>query len=92
MGMNLYDPKEARNQMAKECDLNICKGQSEFDATMDFRDTAAVLANCDLLISADSSVVHLAGGMGIPVWVLIRTEWRWGTEGKIVLVSKCKII
>ena len=34
---------------------------------MDFRETAAVLANCDLLISSDSAVVHLAGAMGIPV-------------------------
>ena len=32
---------------------------------MKFKDTAAVLANCDLLISSDSAVVHLAGAMGI---------------------------
>ena len=51
---------------------------------MDFRDTAAVLANCDLLISSDSAVVHLAGAMGIPTWLALRwiPEWRWGLDGR----------
>ena len=50
---------------------------------MDFLDTAAILANCDLLISSDSAVVHLAGAMGIPTWLALRwiPEWRWGLEG-----------
>ena len=39
---------------------------------MDFRDTAAVLKSCDLLISADSGVVHLAGALGVPTWVGLR--------------------
>ena len=51
---------------------------------MDFKDTAAVLANCDLLISSDSAVVHLAGAMGIPTWLALRwiPEWRWGLQGE----------
>jgi len=59
------------------------QGQEQFDASMDFRDTAAVLANCDLLISADSGVVHLAGALGVPTWVGLRwiPEWRWGLQG-----------
>ena len=50
---------------------------------MDFIDTAAVLVNCDLLISADSGVVHLAGALGVPTWVALRKipEWRWGLDG-----------
>ena len=50
---------------------------------MDFCDTAAVIANCDLVISSDSSVAHLAGAMGVPTWVALRwiPEWRWGLEG-----------
>lgn len=45
----------------------------------DFAETAAALANCDILISTDTAVVHLAGGMGIPVWTLLHdsSEWRW---------------
>jgi hypothetical protein len=37
----------------------------------DMGDTAAILANLDLLISVDTSPVHLAGGMGVPTWVLL---------------------
>ena len=45
----------------------------------DFADTAAVIANMDLIISIDSSVAHLAGAMGKPVWVLLpfAPDWRW---------------
>jgi len=49
------------------------------DALADFDDTAAVLALADLVISVDTSVVHLAGAMGRPVWVLLpfQPDWRW---------------
>src|SRR5262249_19269542 len=45
----------------------------------DFRDTAAVLKNLDLVVSVDTSVAHLAGALGIPVWVALHfpAEWRW---------------
>ena len=64
--------------------LPLVTGQAEVSASLDFRDTAAVLANCDLLISADSGVVHLAGAMGLPTWVALRwiPEWRWLLTGE----------
>jgi Flp pilus assembly protein TadD len=45
----------------------------------DFADTAAIVANLDLVISVDTSVVHLAGAMGKPVFLLDRYDncWRW---------------
>lgn len=46
----------------------------------DFADTAALLANLDLLISVDTAVAHLAGALGRPCWVLLpayKTDWRW---------------
>lgn len=45
----------------------------------DFGDTAALLEQLDLLISVDTSVPHLAGALGKPVWMLLpfANEWRW---------------
>ncbi|MBV8678812.1 MAG: hypothetical protein JO338_00020, partial [Aquitalea sp.] len=40
----------------------------------DFADTAAIISQLDLVISVDTSVVHLAGALGKPVWVLMRAE------------------
>jgi ADP-heptose:LPS heptosyltransferase len=46
----------------------------------DFADTAALIANLDLVVSVDTSVVHCAGAIGAPVWMLDRFDhcWRWG--------------
>lgn len=54
------------------------------DALHDFEDTAAVVGNLDLVITVDTSVAHLAGASGKPVWMLSRFDacWRWGTEGQ----------
>ncbi len=74
--------------------FSIQKGPTESDALMpppgmnlislspeirDFEDTAAILSEVDLLISIDSSPVHLAGALGRPAWVLLPLlpDWRW---------------
>jgi ADP-heptose:LPS heptosyltransferase len=46
----------------------------------DFAETAALIANLDLVIGVDTSTLHLAGALGKPVWVLVpdhMTDWRW---------------
>jgi ADP-heptose:LPS heptosyltransferase len=50
----------------------------------DYGETALVLEALNLLISVDTSVVHLAGALGKPVWVLLSyaPDWRWGVEGE----------
>jgi tetratricopeptide (TPR) repeat protein len=47
-----------------------------------FRDTMAILEILDLLISVDTSIIHLAGAMGRPAWVLLPrvADWRWLTN------------
>jgi len=49
------------------------------DEISDFSDTAALCVLVDLVISVDTSVAHLAGALGVPVWVLLTAvpDWRW---------------
>jgi len=49
------------------------------DEIEDFEDTAAIFTLIDLLISVDSSPVHLAGALGRPAWVMLPLvpDWRW---------------
>ena len=51
-------------------------------ALRDFADTAALVEQLDLVISVDTSVAHLAGGLGRPLWVLLPyiPDWRWLLE------------
>src|SRR5574337_589604 len=48
-------------------------------ALRDFADTAALLAQMDLVIGIDTAVTHLAGALARPVWVLLpfSPDWRW---------------
>lgn len=54
------------------------------DRLRDFSDTAAVVAQLDLVITVDTALAHLAGAMGKPVWVAVpfAPDWRWmrGTD------------
>lgn len=47
-----------------------------------FVDTAAIMANLDLVVTIDTSIAHLAGALARPTWVLLRKvpEWRWLLE------------
>ena len=57
----------------------------DFDEGPDaFVDSAAVLANLDLLVCADTSITHVAGAMGRPTWLALNPvpDWRWGLAGE----------
>jgi len=45
----------------------------------DFDDTMAIMAGLDLVLTVDTSVAHLAGAQGLPVWIMLPwcAEWRW---------------
>ncbi len=82
-GIDLYslqkdpDPQAARTAGA----LGITDLMAD---VTDFADTAARVAQLDLIISVDTSTAHLAAAMGKPVWLLSRYSgcWRWLTEGQ----------
>ncbi len=69
--------------------LNHCSFKNKFvecqpqiDSTWDFVETAAIIENCDLIITCDTSIAHLAGGMGKKVWLLLKNIpfWTWGLK------------
>ena len=71
--------------------LNSCSFKDKFvdsqniiNETWDFQETAAIIQNCDLIITSDTSVAHLAGGLGKTTWLLLKyiPEWRWGLQGE----------
>jgi len=59
--------------------LRLWDGSS---AERDLAETAALIAGLDLVISTDTSIAHLAGAMGKPVWILLPhlADWRWMQE------------
>jgi tetratricopeptide (TPR) repeat protein len=66
----------AKDLLAMPIDLNLVDLSGYLN---DFADTAAALANLDLLITVDTAVAHLAGALGKPVLLLLthNPDWRW---------------
>lgn len=59
-------------------------GQTFDDGADAFLDTAAVMMSLDLVITSDTSIAHLAGALGRPVWIALRhvPDWRWMSQGE----------
>ncbi|NQW00791.1 MAG: glycosyltransferase family protein [Rhodospirillales bacterium] len=79
-GVNIYSlQKGGRESDIKEngCEALVIDMASRLN---DFADTAALVSQLDLVITVDTSVAHLAGAMGKPVWVVVpfAADWRWG--------------
>ncbi len=72
-------------EKSREINLINCSGKiiNPADKIKNYADTASIIDNLDLVISVDTSVLHLAGAMGKKVWGLIpySPDWRWGLSG-----------
>lgn len=64
-----------------DCPDNLINTSEEM---VTLADTAALIAEMDLVITVDTSIVHIAGALGKPTWLLLprRYEWRWSLEGE----------
>jgi Tfp pilus assembly protein PilF len=65
--------------------LALSAGLEDVSAQLlDFSDTAALCQQCDLIVSVDTSVAHLAGALGVPTLLLLpfNADWRWLTGRK----------
>lgn len=57
-----------------------------------WNETAHLLKKLDLVISVDTAIIHLAGALGVPAWLLLKeNEWRWGKEEKSIWYNSVKI-
>lgn len=86
-GVRIYSLQKGQEAEAQLVGLRASgwRGPAIIDHTdelPDFSDTAALICNLDLVISVDTSVAHLAGALGKPVWLLNRFDscWRWMLE------------
>jgi Flp pilus assembly protein TadD len=57
----------------------LCGGEAGEEDDRDFLDTAAVMSELDLVVAPETAVAHLAGAIGVPVWVAVAAvaDWRW---------------
>jgi len=75
---------DGSEQVEALSDFDVISLCDDFDSSGGaFLDSAAVMKNLDLVITADTSLAHLAGALGVSVWLALSTvpDWRWGMEG-----------
>jgi tetratricopeptide (TPR) repeat protein len=72
----------AREQLARAKFDVVDFGPTHDDESGAFMDTAAIMKHLDLVIAVDTSLAHLAGGLGVPTWVPLHfsPDWRWMHE------------
>ncbi|MBI9072784.1 MAG: tetratricopeptide repeat protein [Melioribacteraceae bacterium] len=85
--LNLKNVQLFSLQKLSETDLtnNELEKLGVINLDNDFPNTAAIIANLDLVISVDTSITHLAGALGKEVWTLLsaKPDWRWQLEKSV---------
>ncbi|MEX0978490.1 MAG: tetratricopeptide repeat-containing glycosyltransferase family protein, partial [Pirellulales bacterium] len=78
--ISLQVGEETRQLDALAGRFEVLRFLDRFDAEHGaFMDTAAVMMNLDLVVTSDTAIAHLAGALGVPVWVALcaAPDWRW---------------
>jgi hypothetical protein len=76
--------KEQADRIQREVDVNWISLQKDNNPNLkSWEDTAALIANLDLVVTVDTGVMHLAAAMGKPTWVILSgaVDWKFGLEG-----------
>lgn len=79
--IRLYSLQKDTSELARAPYINSFG--ASFDTTHGaFMDSAAIMKNLDLVITVDTSVAHLAGALGVPIWLLLpySVDWRWTAQ------------
>jgi tetratricopeptide (TPR) repeat protein len=78
-GVRLISLQKERHELAGAGFPIFDPGEDVDTAHGAFMDTAAIMTNLDLVITSDTSVPHLAGALGVPVWIALPfvPDWRW---------------
>jgi Tfp pilus assembly protein PilF len=78
------DTRAERGQLKTRRGIELCH-LDDLDLRDDVDGLAALVAACDLVITVSNTTAHLAGGLGVPVWVLVPLGaaklWYWGNDG-----------
>lgn len=83
--VDLHKQDNAAKRLADADEALLHRLGPDFDAGPDaFLDTAAVMKTLDLVIAIDSSVLHVAGALGVPTWLPApyRMDWRWMNDAE----------
>jgi hypothetical protein len=80
-----YTDQRAEIEIVEKLGHEIQQFDFMIDRNSDYYETAKVVASCDLVISICTTVIHLAGALGVPCWVLTpnKPAWRYGVKGKM---------
>ena len=80
-GISIYNlQKKTGEEQLPSAHFKLHTFDSDFDESHGrFMDTAAVMKNLDLVITVDTSICHLAAGLGVPTWNILPNpaDWRW---------------